>query len=64
MSSTLLAELSSIAATADTMRQRISDLAMTDAARANAELQATLYEAERSLASAERHIARAIRMNG
>jgi ElaB/YqjD/DUF883 family membrane-anchored ribosome-binding protein len=62
MSSSLLAELSSIAATADTMRQRVADLAMSDGARANAELQSTLYEAERSLASAERHLARAIRM--
>jgi hypothetical protein len=63
MSSSLEAELSSISNSADSLRQRISDLTTTSAARSNEELQSTLYEVERALATAERHLARARRMS-
>jgi ElaB/YqjD/DUF883 family membrane-anchored ribosome-binding protein len=62
MSASLQAELSSISSTADSIRQRVADLAISSTARANEELQSVLFEAERSLASAERHLARARRM--
>jgi ElaB/YqjD/DUF883 family membrane-anchored ribosome-binding protein len=62
MSESLVAELSSISATADSLRQRVAELALGDVSRANVELQNVLHKAEQAFANAERFLTRAERL--
>ncbi len=61
MSAPTLAELSSVTATVESVRQRLAGFAQR-APAGHEDLLAALYEGERALKSAERHLERAQRL--
>lgn len=64
MSSSIHAEVSSITDTVGGLRERVAALAPTVAGADHDDLLGALFEAERSLAAAARHLERAKRLTG